>query len=45
MREGIVPRPGIAEQLQSMSEVELRQRLSQMMEENEVFPSRPIPDA
>jgi hypothetical protein len=44
MREGVVPRPGIAEQLQGMGEAELRQRLGQMMEENEVFPSGPLLD-
>jgi hypothetical protein len=36
MREGVIPRPGIADQIQSMSEEQVRQRLVQLMEQNEV---------
>lgn len=38
MREGIIPRPGIAEKVQGMSEGELRRRLTQMMEDSKVHP-------
>ena len=32
MREGVIPRPGIADQIQTMSEEEVRERLAQALE-------------
>jgi hypothetical protein len=36
MNEGIISRRSVAEQVQAMTEEELRQRLTQIMEETEV---------
>ncbi|KAK4154699.1 hypothetical protein C8A00DRAFT_14196, partial [Chaetomidium leptoderma] len=41
MREGIIPRPSIAEQVQGMSEDELRQQLTRLMEQNTACPIPP----
>jgi hypothetical protein len=36
MRQGVIPRPTAAEQVQNMSEQEIRQRLTQMLEATKV---------
>lgn len=36
MRHGVIPRPTIAEEVQDMSEQEIRQRLTQMLEATKV---------
>jgi hypothetical protein len=38
MRQGVIPRPTAADQVQDMSEQEIRQRLTEMLEEAKVPP-------